>query len=433
MGITVNVNKLTVVHAGSNGTSIAFPDVCKTPSPAGPIPIPYPNIARSTDTADGSTTVKVDGNPIMLKGSNFRMSTGDEAGAALGVVSNKIKGKAEFTMYSFDVKADGKNVCRLTDPMQQNMGSPGNAFGPAEIQQIILAHPERQEPCENTMKKMEKKKDAPQTRWGESGVLPEDRAHFSKVADEEGVIIYIRQTKKECWPWIRTGHQPKPHSITAGTTIKEEGKVPVARVQEWLNKRYASVSPEEKREMDLAVVTVSSNQYSRRASDYIGIIGSTVESEFGKPLKSKRKKYKNKWVTGDYDLFDVIHAGDKCQRTHQSGKVFARIRKKLNKMMGREMIQHGPQVQWVSSTAKGDDYTFSLPDKSKGWLKAVKKNRSSGKPVPPSPKVPIAEGRTMDVIDTKLTVVAGNGVVIYLETLEDVADCMICCGCADEQ
>src|SRR3989304_4634934 len=110
MGITVNVNKLTVVHAGSNGTSIAFPDVCKTPSPAGPVPIPYPNIAKSADTAQGSKKVKADGNPVCLKDSNFSTSTGDEAGSAGGgVVSNKIKGKAEFVNFSFDVKIRGQN------------------------------------------------------------------------------------------------------------------------------------------------------------------------------------------------------------------------------------------------------------------------------------------------------------------------------------
>src|SRR5215470_16944736 len=117
MPATVNVNLMSVVHKDSDGMSFCFPDVCKTPSPAGPVPIPYPNIAQSSDTADGSTTVKVDGNPIMLKSSNFQMSSGDEAGSAMGVVSNKIKGKAIPVNASFDVKADGKNVFRLTDPM----------------------------------------------------------------------------------------------------------------------------------------------------------------------------------------------------------------------------------------------------------------------------------------------------------------------------
>src|SRR6476469_4990798 len=96
-------------------------DVCKTPSPAGPVPIPYPNIAQSSDTADGAKSVKTDGNPVCVKDSNFRMSTGDEAGSAGGgVASSKIKGKAEFVNYSFDVKIEGKNVPRALDLMLHN-------------------------------------------------------------------------------------------------------------------------------------------------------------------------------------------------------------------------------------------------------------------------------------------------------------------------
>lgn len=121
MPVTVGVNNLSVVHQASNGITIAFPDVCKTPSPGGPIPIPYPNIAQSSDTADGSSTVKCDGNPVCLQTSNFRMSTGDEGGTAGGgVVSNKIKGKAEFINFSFDVKFDGKFVARALDQMLHN-------------------------------------------------------------------------------------------------------------------------------------------------------------------------------------------------------------------------------------------------------------------------------------------------------------------------
>ncbi|MCI0379994.1 MAG: DUF4150 domain-containing protein [Gemmataceae bacterium] len=123
MPATINVNDKTVVHKSSGGISTAFPDVCKTPTPAGPVPIPYPNIAKSQDTAMGSTTTTMDGNPIMLKGSIYSMSTGDEAGSVGGVVSGVIKGKAEFLNYSFDVKVEGKNVCRLSDLMGQNESS----------------------------------------------------------------------------------------------------------------------------------------------------------------------------------------------------------------------------------------------------------------------------------------------------------------------
>jgi hypothetical protein len=121
MPVSVSVNFLSVVHAGSNGTTIAFPDVCKTPSPGGPIPLPYPNVAQSSDTAQGAKKVKCDGNAVCVKDSNFKMSTGDEAGSAGGgVASNKIKGKAEFVNFSFDVKVEGKNVPRAFDLMLHN-------------------------------------------------------------------------------------------------------------------------------------------------------------------------------------------------------------------------------------------------------------------------------------------------------------------------
>lgn len=121
MANTVGVNGLSVVTKDSNGITVAFPDVCKTPSPGGPVPIPYPNIARSADTDKGSKKVTVEGNPVCLKDSCFSTSTGDEAGTAGGgVASNKTKGKAEFVNYSVDVKFEGKNVARALDPMFHN-------------------------------------------------------------------------------------------------------------------------------------------------------------------------------------------------------------------------------------------------------------------------------------------------------------------------
>ncbi len=121
MANSVGVNKLSVVTKDSKGLTTAFPDVCKTPSPAGPVPIPYPNIAKSSDTAKGSKKVTVEGNPVCLKDSNFSTSTGDEAGTAGGgVASSKTRGKAEFVNYSFDVQIEGKNVARALDLMLHN-------------------------------------------------------------------------------------------------------------------------------------------------------------------------------------------------------------------------------------------------------------------------------------------------------------------------
>lgn len=121
MGASVGVNMMSVVHKDSGGISPSFPDVCKTPSPAGPIPIPYPNIAQSSDTGKGTKKVKCDGNPVCVEDSNFSTSSGDEAGTAGGgVASNKTKGKAEFVNYSFDVKFEGKGVARAFDLMLHN-------------------------------------------------------------------------------------------------------------------------------------------------------------------------------------------------------------------------------------------------------------------------------------------------------------------------
>jgi hypothetical protein len=131
MGATVTVNSPnTLVHASSSGQSPVFPDVCKTPAPPGPpLPIPYPNIAKSSDASETSTTVEADGQKIMLKSSVFSTSSGDEAGSVGGVVSNCTKGKAQFILYSFDVKAEGQNVPRNTDMMKQNGSGSYNAVG----------------------------------------------------------------------------------------------------------------------------------------------------------------------------------------------------------------------------------------------------------------------------------------------------------------
>lgn len=120
MSTKVGVNKLTVVHKDSSGVTIAFPDVCLTPGPPSPVPVPYPNIAKSGDTDKGTRSVTCDGNPVAVKDSVFKTSTGDEAGTNKGVASGKTQGKAEFVNYSFDVKFEGKNVARALDLMLHN-------------------------------------------------------------------------------------------------------------------------------------------------------------------------------------------------------------------------------------------------------------------------------------------------------------------------
>lgn len=121
MPCTVGANSRTVVHKNSSGITFAFPDVCLTPAPpSSPIPIPYPNIAQSMDAAKGAKKVKADGQPVLHKDSNFRRSTGDEAGVNKGIISGRVMGKAEFMTFSFDVKVEGKAITRALDMMFHN-------------------------------------------------------------------------------------------------------------------------------------------------------------------------------------------------------------------------------------------------------------------------------------------------------------------------
>lgn len=120
MAQTTFANSRGIVHKGSGGMSMVFPDVCKTPTPGGPVPIPYPNTGQASDTADGPSTVTCDGKMPMVKGATYSKTAGDEAGTAGGVVSSVNRDVAEFMMYSFDVKLEGKNVCRLGDPLFHN-------------------------------------------------------------------------------------------------------------------------------------------------------------------------------------------------------------------------------------------------------------------------------------------------------------------------
>ena len=74
--------KAGVVQKNSGHLTKRPPDVCKTPSPAGPIPVPYPTIKKGSDTAKGSKKVKIDGTGIIHRNSYSPIRSEDEPGVA---------------------------------------------------------------------------------------------------------------------------------------------------------------------------------------------------------------------------------------------------------------------------------------------------------------------------------------------------------------
>lgn len=126
----VLVNNLGLTYKGTIGISMAtLPDVCKTPSPGGPVPIPYPNVSNQSTLSKGTKSVKAKGKMIAVKGSEYSSSTGDEPGTAGGVSSSTFKKETSWITYSFDVKMDGKNACRHTDKTFHNHKNTVNLSG----------------------------------------------------------------------------------------------------------------------------------------------------------------------------------------------------------------------------------------------------------------------------------------------------------------
>lgn len=127
MGAKVYANGREILgKAGGGKVSGAFPDVCLSPPqpPAGPKPTPYAVSSKDSDTVDGTKTVKVGGQPVMMKDSStFKKCTGDEAATSKlgkGVVSHTLKDKVHPISGSGDVIVEGEGVVRHLDLTQSN-------------------------------------------------------------------------------------------------------------------------------------------------------------------------------------------------------------------------------------------------------------------------------------------------------------------------
>lgn len=138
MGCEVYANGDEIAcKAGAGKVISAFPDVCLSPPspPAGPVPVPYPNTSFSADTQNGSKSVVIIGQEVMLKDQSFYKTSplGDEAatnGLGASVVTHVITGKTYFNAWSMDVLFEGQNVDRHTDLTTSNHASPAGSTPP---------------------------------------------------------------------------------------------------------------------------------------------------------------------------------------------------------------------------------------------------------------------------------------------------------------
>ncbi|MEM7358193.1 MAG: DUF4150 domain-containing protein [Pseudomonadota bacterium] len=119
----------------------AFPDVCNTPTPAGPVPIPYPNIALTSTSVPTVLNQLIQAMPIHNLMTSAVVSNGDNAGVAGGVASGMFMGPERHLLGSFKVFATAMPVVKMLSPTEQN-GPAGNMVGvtitPSQIKVMVL-------------------------------------------------------------------------------------------------------------------------------------------------------------------------------------------------------------------------------------------------------------------------------------------------------
>jgi len=241
MSNQVYANNMEVSCKSAAGKSIcAFPDVCFTPplTPATPpgVPIPYPNTGMASDCTDGSSTVKVSGQEVMLKNkSYFKRSTGDEAGCApkKGIINSKVSGKVYFTAWSMNIMIEGENVVRNLDLTTGNHGStpPNEGIPWAYLDEMAVSSPEDQA-CKDQVEEFKKacepavkvKKDNSLNVAGTGKAMCEDK----KCAEKRECILL--PFNLGCCPSStgkdRTAHHLIPNSLIQGVRADSSTNIP---------------------------------------------------------------------------------------------------------------------------------------------------------------------------------------------------------------
>jgi len=125
------------------GMHFAFPDVCNTPSPVGPVPIPYPNMATgmTANPATACRKIYLSCMPAHNLMTQVPMSMGDNAGVAGGIASGMVMGPCKHLMGSFGVIYEGAPATKMTSLTGQNgmsLNVPGMTLVPAQFKVMIM-------------------------------------------------------------------------------------------------------------------------------------------------------------------------------------------------------------------------------------------------------------------------------------------------------
>jgi len=101
---------------------LAFPDVCKTPTPGGPVPVPYPNQAM---TGQAKTAVKTAAIGSTLGAQ--KVPTGSVTGTSMKGMAGQAKTAANTAVIGSRVSVQGTSMPLAGDLRIHNQGVAGRA------------------------------------------------------------------------------------------------------------------------------------------------------------------------------------------------------------------------------------------------------------------------------------------------------------------
>lgn len=117
-----------------------FPDVCNTPTPAGPVPTPYPNESMQMMAVEFVDNILIAGAPAHNLSTEIPLSNGDNAGVALGVASGTVMGPTRTVLGAETVLFGGMPATRLSsETIQNSTNVPGVCVAPSQEKLLILA------------------------------------------------------------------------------------------------------------------------------------------------------------------------------------------------------------------------------------------------------------------------------------------------------
>ena len=122
------------------GMDTGFPDVCLTPTPAGPVPMPYPNMAMGPMGVPAAYKVLFMATPAHNMGTTVPLTNGDNAGEAMGVASGMVMGPSRHLTASFTTLVGGMPATRLSSmSLQNSTNCPGCRVVPSQTKVLIMA------------------------------------------------------------------------------------------------------------------------------------------------------------------------------------------------------------------------------------------------------------------------------------------------------